>query len=304
MEHAGLDISDDAIHCLSYARHNGSLAVDKHISIEVPPGLIDGGDVKDEKRLRELLAEVDRKVDLSYVKVSISEEKAYLFQTDVPDSDIRDIQQNIEFKLEENVPLSAPDAVFYFDLLPGSSTSGSLRASVTVVPRTYIERTMTLLNESGIAPVAFEIVPKAIAHAIMPPTESGTMLILHVMSKKTGIYVVSAGVVAFTSTIATGMQSQQDRQQYVEALRREINRVYAYWISRAGGAPAIRKIALVGKGAAEYEGLLQSAVSGAELGIEVADAWRNAFSIDRYVPPISEPDSLGYVVAAGLALPS
>ena len=102
------------------------------------------------------------------------------------------------------MPLSGSDAVFYFDLLPVKSAAGALRASVSVVQRGYIEHLIEILRGSGIYPIAFEVLPKAIARSVISPLEAGAQMIVYIMNKKTGVYVVSGGVVCFSSTIAWG----------------------------------------------------------------------------------------------------
>lgn len=305
MKYAGLDISDDSIHCLQYASHPLGLTVGKHASMDVPAGLIDGGDIADEKKLIALLTEFDKKYDLTYVRVSLPEEKAYLFQTDVPNADIRTIEQNIEFKLEENVPLSPADAVFYFDLIGPASTVGLLRASVSVVPRTYIEHYISILQSAGIFPIAFEVAPRSLARALVAPGSQEVQLFVHIMNRKTGIYIVSGNTVSFTSTVSWGSHSTEDTAPatYVSNISREINRVHSYWLSRGTGQP-LSQIVLIGKGAAEYQPAFQNVITGTSIPVHVANIWHNAFNIDRYVPPVSREDSLDYGVAAGLALPS
>ncbi|MEK7646305.1 MAG: hypothetical protein AAB381_01250 [Patescibacteria group bacterium] len=305
MRHAGLDISDDEIHCLKYAHSAGGKEIIGTFSaLSVPENVIQDGDIKDTQKFTDLLVDFGKKAGLSYVKVSIPEEKAYLFQTNVPGGTINEIRQNIEFKLEENVPLAAADAVFYYDLLPMSVTGGVLRASVSVVPRTYIEHHIELLSKANLFPVSFEVVPKAIARAIVPPHSEETLLILHMMNRKTGIYIVSGGVVSFTSTIGLGsrIQVEEGHPSYTDLLSREIARVYSYWGSREGNTSSISRIVLVGQDAVEHEHALIDASQDIRVPIGVANTWQNTLDLNHYVPPISKNDSLAYVVAAGLAM--
>lgn len=301
MNHAGLHISDDSVQFLEYGvNHRGHRIIARYGQAELPAGIMDGGDIKDEKAFKDFMREFDKKFDLSFVKVSVPEEKAYLFQTDIPGREKRIIAQNIEFKLEENVPLSAPDAIFYFDLLPTTITAGSLRASVSVVSRVYIEHYIELLREAGIQPISFEVIPKAIARAIIPAQESGAQLILYIMNKKTGIYVVTGGVVCFTSTISWsyGLAGSSD----LGSLVKEINKVISYWSTHYPAASAIKSILLVGKPAPQVEDPLKSAIQELDIKVTTADAWHNIFDLDSYVPPIHKEESLDYAAAAGLAM--
>ncbi|MDB5238766.1 MAG: pilM [Candidatus Parcubacteria bacterium] len=303
MPHAGLDISDDAISCIAYSgsRHNKKLAT--YGRMDLPPGLIDGGDVKDEKELASRLTEFVKSHGLSYVKVSIPEEKSYLFGTEVPSGEFDAIEQNIEFKLEENVPLSAPDALFYFDLIPASTATGALRANVSVVPRTYIERYVALLKGAGLRPLAFEVAPKSIARATALPGSYDTRLIIHVMNRKTGIYIVSGTVVNFASTVGVGGEDQdpQALSAAVAALAKEIDRVQSYWSSHGTGQ-IVHEVLLAGRNSPAFEAACEHIKNDHPLSVRVADIWQNAFNVDRYLPPISREESLGYAVAAGLAL--
>lgn len=300
MNHAGLDISDDSIHCLEYGTTIHGHKIEKHFQIQLPQGLIEGGDIKNEKELEKILGNLDKEIDLKYVKVSLPEEKAYLFQTEVPNVGRKAIEQNIESKLEANVPLSTIDAVFYYDLWPGKEKVSTLRASVSVVARSYVENMIGLLRRCGMVPVAFEVVPKSIARAVIDDEDKNSQIIIHLMNYKTGIYIVSGGIVCFTSTVNWGRKSEEKKD--VDSLAKEINRVYSYWISHGDGYPDIDSIIIVGADSGKYENLLQNVVSGANLKVSSAEVWKNSFDINTYLPPIKQEDSADFVVAAGLAL--
>jgi len=304
MRYAGLNISDDVIRCLEYARTSRGLAISRYATVDLPENLIDGGDIHDENKLTEILTEFDRAHDLSYVKVSIPEEKAYLFETEIPGpTDVKSVSQYIEFKLEENVPLSAADAVFYFDLIRPSKPGEATRASVSVVPRTYVERYISLLRNAGIFPMAFEIAPRALERAIIPSDDRGTVLFVHLMKRKAGMYVISRGAVSFTSTLSLSTAPEDgDLKERVTDIAREVGRIQSYWISRGAGQ-AVGRVLLVGKDALSYEAPMSAALSQIGLNAHAADVWHNVLDLNRYIPPISREDSLEYAVAAGLGMP-
>lgn len=305
MPHAGLDISDDAIRCIEYHRTYHGLTISKHAAQILPDGLVSGGDIKDEKEFTSILSAFATKNSLLYAKVSLPEEKAYLFQTDVPSANFSSIAQNIEFKLDQNVPLSAPDALFQFDIMPKAVTGNSLRASVSVIPRTYVEHYITLLRSSNIYPVAFEVAPKSIVAACTPFHSSVTHLVVHVMKSKTGLYIVSEGVVCFTSTISWGSNDLANVYKDNPAsntLTNEINRVYSYWLTRADVHTGISEVMVIGSHAEECELLLKNHGGEALSHSVLPDVWHNAFDINSYVPPITRNDSFEYAIAAGLAL--
>jgi len=301
MKHAGLHISDDAIRLIEYSGNGRALSIAKSGEEPLPSGVIDGGDIKDAAKLGTVLAAFGSKHGLSYVKASIPEEKAYLFQTEVPTDDAEAIAQNIEFKLEENVPLSAADAIFYFDLMPATE-GGPLHASVTVVPRAYIEQLISILRGARIEPVSFEVLPKCVARSVIPAHSEGASIIVYVMKGKTGIYVVCGHVVCFASTIGWSASDMDDGPRGIAALTAEIDRVYTYWTSRTSMAPQIKDVVLVGGGAFALADRLRTAVAEAGLTVSVANVWQNAFDIDKNVPSIPFEQSLDFAAAAGLAM--
>lgn len=301
MKHAGLDISDDAIRCVEYSGHAPNFHINKYAVIELPNGVIDGGEIKDEKVLVENLTKIDKDLNLNYAKVSIPEEKSYLFQTDVSTTDPIANAQNIEFKLEENVPLAVSEAVFYFDLLPMSVTGGKLRASVSVVPKSYIEKIITLLRASGISPIAFEVVPKSIAKTVLSQSVDDSIMVVHIMNKKTGIYVISGGVVCFTSTVSWGDKNDQ-KDVAITVLLEELVRVNSYWTSHHSEVSKLAQVILVGKNSSKYESVISGYVAKENLVVSVGNVWSNAFSLNNYIPPITKEQSLEYVVSAGLAM--
>ncbi|MGC9605399.1 MAG: hypothetical protein ABSF56_01405 [Minisyncoccia bacterium] len=301
MPHAGLDVSDDAIRVLSYSGFGRGRRLSIHGAVDLPQGLIEGGDVKDEKEFVSRLGEFGRAHGLSYVKASIPEEKAYLFQTDVPAAERKVMEQNIEFRLEENVPLSASDAVFCFDPVSYAGT-GSLRVSVTAVPLAYVEHYTSLLRSAGLVPVAFETAPRSIARAVVPAGSDDTRLVVHAMSRKTGIYILSGRITSFASTVARDAEpSDGSPADAPVLLEKEIDRVLSYWSSHGTGK-AVKEALLVGRNAAALEDACRRGSGETPLTVRLADVWRNSLDVDRRLPPISRADSLEYAVAAGLAL--
>jgi Tfp pilus assembly PilM family ATPase len=310
MHCVGLDISDDAVHYLSYKNPISDKTVAHFRAADLPSGLLNGGDTTDPEKLRNELVAFKEKAGLHFVKVSIPEEKAYLFQTEVPSTGIESIRQNIESKLEDSAPLAPQDAIFHFDLLPPAVPGGNLRASVSVVPRTYIEKMLNLLHSAGLYPLAFEVVPRSLARILVPPHSGKTIMVVHILNRKIGVYVVSSGTVSFTSTVDRDTISKSDapRTSVEDTIAKEVIRIYEYWISRHDTV-AIHDVVLVGAGADAYEEAVKSALASFSLNVFVPDIWANinghhkgAKGHHREVPPISKKESLSYAVAAGLAI--
>lgn len=294
--YAGIDISDDAVRCIEYSENMHGLTLHLYGSRVLEQGIVDSGSILKESELIKSISALVSELKISTVKASLPEEKMYLFKTEVPMMNEDQIRQNIESKLEENVPLPASDAIFFFDLIPkiGDKDEKTF-ASVSVAPRELVMSYLRVLNSSGLEVVSFEIQPKAIARAVIPLGSIENQIIVHVMNNKTGIYIVCGGVVCFTSTIAIGKDSESTM------FKHELSRAYSYW-AEYGSGRQIHRIIITGQDAQKI-GNDPKISPNPRLVMEVAHIWQNAFSGDKYIPPITFEDSLQYVIAAGLALP-
>jgi Tfp pilus assembly PilM family ATPase len=293
--YAGLDISDDAVHCIEYSKGMNGLVLHRYGALKLEPGIVESGYIKNEAELIKVLTPFVKELKIHTVKASLPEERMYLFKTDVPSIDERQIRQNIEFKLEENVPLSPSEALFFFDIIPNTKDADKIYVSVSVAPRDLVDSYLKVIRATGLDVVSFEIQPKAIARAVIPYNSSEVQIIVYCMSDKMGIYIVNAGVVSFTSTITI------DSNFDTSILQNELKKVYLYWKERGEGK-VINRIIITGKNAVKISD--DSKISpNPSIPVEIAHVWQNAFSSDHYIPPVSFDDSLEYVIAAGLALP-
>lgn len=243
--YAGLDITDDAVRIMFFSPPHfpsGSSVV-SYATVPLAPGMVEDGFIKDEAGVKNaLLTLLDeyhakgrghkdhRGREGLHVRASLPEEKVYLFKTELLSDDEREIRQNIESKIEENVPVSAAEALFEVERThcgdSGDATlsRGHSNAIVSVAPRKVVNAYLSVITAAGMVPVAFELQAKALARALVPHASPGgashksvaggvsegaldTHLIVHSMEKKTTFTIVCRGVVVFTSTVKWGREA-------------------------------------------------------------------------------------------------
>ncbi len=226
MPAAGVDLSYHSMRVVTFSRSHKGLVLDKAITRSIPSGAIYGDEVQSNKELKEALIAAKKELGLSFVRVTLPEDKAYIFRTSLPQMPAAQARQAIEFQLEENVPLLPAEAVFDFVILLQSSkppvvvpVSAPLAASipqastemmdvvVAVFPKKFIEGYVELFRSAGLTPTAFYMNADAIARSVVREGDMGTYLITNIGTKTTGIYVVSEGVVQFTATLSFGGES-------------------------------------------------------------------------------------------------
>ena len=338
----GVDISDTSLKYVQFQpdpRTGRGLRLRQWGDIDVPPNVISRGEITDPKILAEKMQEVHQQTGVSYVRVSLPEEKAYLFETDIKrDLEPSKIRGLLEFRLEENVPIAPRDAYFDYHIFDHRQDTESLTVSVTVYDRETIDRYYEVCERSGVKPLSFEVEAQAIARASVPPNDPGTYLIVDFGKTRTGIGIVHRGILTYTSTIDIGgkelsaalrrqlgdrpeseltelkntqglVRGVADGAVYealittMSAIKDEIALRLEYWNQERHHDEDryIEQVILCG-GSANLKGLPGYLTE--TLGIEArrAAVWQNAFSLDQTVPPIGLRYSYGYATAIGLGL--
>ena len=339
MRPAGLSISDDAITALQLVPSGGGRRrLGRFGRRPLPPGAVSGGALGDAEAVARELRSLRDELKSDFVRVSLSEEKAYLFETTLPSVPLGEARNAIELSLEENVPLAPREAVFDCALLARGNAGGAGDTYVVgAVPRGTAEAYADLVRAAGFLPVALCLEAEAIARAVLPfsPTDDAVLL-LNMNAGKTGLFIVARGTVQFTSTVSVGCTHLTDAvgkflgvgsekaaaiqkgaplppganaselllscANAVSVLKDEVVKLAAYWRTHGGAETApIQKVVLAGLDAG-FTGFDEYLSNAFGLPVEAGNVWRNAFSFDEYLPPIAFADSFAYTAAVGLAL--
>jgi type IV pilus assembly protein PilM len=343
MPSIGVDISDTSLKYISFhpVRKEGTKRTLKQWGdIAIPSGIVHRGQVNEPKQLAAALAEFKSKTKAEFINVSLPEERAYLFETEIKrNTPIKEIKSLLEFRLEENVPIPSKDVYFDYVLLPGDEKKQNIKVAVAAYARETIEHYYGACVDSGLRPVSFEVEAQAMTRAAVPQDIKGAVMVVDFGKTRTGIGIAYQGTLLYTSTIDIGGESLskslrkvlgadtaesaltqlKNTQGLVRSLdgtevhdtligtisviKDELASRMQYWHIRNGGDGhrRISSIYLCG-GSSNLKGL--PAYLTETLGVNTvrANVWENAFSLDAHVPPIDRPHSFGYATAIGLAL--
>lgn len=337
----GIDISDTSLKYTTFVQsqngHNLLLSLFGDIDIEA--GTLSRGNVKEKENLIAALKEVKKRTNSEYVRLSLPEERAYLFETQIKKGTASDeIQGFLEFRLEENVPISPRDAYFDYDIYTLSSTTDMLGVSVTAYTCDTINGYYEACQKAGLIPIAFEVEAQAIARSILPKNIKGTHMIIDFGKMRTGIGIVHDGVLMYTSTIdiggkhmsealrqklgnkkedelteiknSYGLVSDEKKPEIYEALsgvalkiKNEIAQRIQYWNNRNDTIKDrfIEQILLCG-GSSNLNGLPEYLSDVLDIETKRANVWQNAFDVKKVIPPIDQRHAYGYATAIGLGL--
>ena len=340
----GVDISDTSLKYIQFERehsHDTFLNLKNWGDIEVPVGILERGNVHDGTKLAAVLSEMKERTGARDVNASLPEERAYLFETTLPEHTPRkEIRGLLEFRLEENVPLSPRDAYFDYVVVGHDTESHSIRIAVTVYAQSTINGYYEACLQAGLIPLSFEIEAQAIARAAIPLGHNETYMIVDFGKTRMGIGIVHQGTLMYTSTLEfAGSKISQDMREilgnlaeselttikntqglvhtkendpvatllekYANEIADELGTRMHYWHTRDIDREAreIKKVIVCG-GSANIFGLPEFLTEKLEVSTERAHVWDNAFSLETRIPPITRRYSYGYATAIGLALRS
>src|SRR3989344_5704477 len=114
---AGLSLSDSAIRCIQFGKKDGGLYVHKYTEKKLNSGVIVSGQINDKEGLIRVLQTIKNDLKLEYVRVSLPEEKAYLFTAKIPIVKPNEVISAIESKIEENVPVNPIELLYDYKLI-------------------------------------------------------------------------------------------------------------------------------------------------------------------------------------------
>jgi len=341
MSAAGLDISDQSVRFTELSRSRDQLVVKKHGEKKIPTGVVSSGEIQKPEILKNALRDLQLEHSLRFVRVSLPEEYGYLIKLELPSMKSSEIRGSLELQLEEHIPISPANAVFDYEIIACGDEKGRdvLRVGLAVMPRRIVKQYIELFSETGLVPVSFELEAHALARVTIPHGDCKTFMVVDIGATRTGIFIVSEGIVRYTATISVGgntltdavskafgldfKKGREQKEKYglrrgqkennmfsilapaVGALRDEINRRYSYWhtLSEVKEKTKIEKIFLCG-GEANVPGLLEYLDSSLAANVELVNPWLNISSVEEFVPKIHYDESLRYAVALGLSLRS
>jgi Tfp pilus assembly PilM family ATPase len=314
----GLSLNDSGLRYIEFTPTSHGLSVSHYGKAVLPSGIIEAGIIKDGESLVHVLQNFRKSFNLKYIRTSLPEERAYLFNTKLPKVSEKELRTAVEFTIEENVPLSVSEVVFDYVVLPKKvGIVDEIEVSVSVVPESVVIEYLEIFQKAGFIPLHFDVESQAITKSLISKNDHGVSLIVNWDLSKVSLYISSFNSVHFTSTTPTSYRNNKtkligatDKEWLMSpdiiSLKEEIKKVLLYWQTQADKTGEkvnpIEKIVLCGEGSGKKE-LMEELSRAFNIKAELGNVWANAFSFDDYIPEISVEDSLAYAGAVGLAIP-
>jgi len=342
MPGVGVDISDTSLKYVSFMpslRPGDSRILDQWGDIDIPNGILERGRIVDPKLLVGVLKELKDKTGAEFIRVSLPEERAYIFETEIKrDVPAKEVRSLLEFRLEENVPIPARDAIFDYEILDGNENNRTVRVVVAAYQKDTILKYYDVCKEAKLTPLSFEVEAQAMARSVVSPDCSQTIMLVDFGKARTGIGIVNSGSLLYTSTIdiGGGQLSQVMRKvlgdvseselteiknnnglirkigdtemhdsliSTISVIKDEIASRMQYWHQKDDNQKnrQIKKIVICG-GSVNLKGLPEYFTESLNIPCIRGNVWENAFQTEIHVPPIEKRYSYGFATAIGLAI--
>jgi type IV pilus assembly protein PilM len=333
----GVDISDESLKFVQLQDTKNGIKVRKSGERKIPPGVIESGKIIDSKKLEDILTALKKDEGIRSVRVSLPEEQIYLFQLKLSKTGLKSIREGIELSLEDHIPIPAQEAIFDYEII--QEDAQNLELEVEAIPNNVINNYLSVFKNSQILVQSFELEAQAVARAVIKKGDMETYMIVDFGEKRTGIFIISGGVIMFTSTLDVGgdvlvkmimknfkigyeeaerikidygLQRNIENKEIfsvllnsVSVLRDELVKHFLYWQTRKDENgktnPPIKKIILCG-GDSNLIGLADYLSVSVKTKVEMADVWGNIVNIEHHIPEINFKKALSYSAAIGLAL--
>ncbi len=335
MPAVSLEILPEGVSFLLNKHTDRGIVPDNHGQIPLPPGAVSHGIIIKKDLVLKALIEIQKKTKATFAKLSIPEEETYIFKTHLPKLSTKEILDILDFKIEENVPLTAKESVFDYDIIPSPSKGLGLDLSVSVSPLKSIEDWQNLLLEAGLTPVLFSPESSNVARSLIKKNNQQTIVIVNIRRSSTILSLAVNGIVYQTSSINFGSSTFTDllakylnisieealkirkEKLYTEheknmeifsylintisAIKDEIYKFLIYCNERKDIDGQVDKVILCGQDAM-IVGLDKYLTDNLAISVSVANIWINNFDLNDFVPKINYLDSLDQAVVNGLSL--
>ena len=335
MPAVSVEILPTGISYLTTKKNSLGLLPNLYGFIPLPPGAFLGGEILKKEPIIKGLIEIQKKTRVSFARLSIPEEKTYIFKTHLPKLEPKEIHDILDFKIEENVPLSAKEAVFDYDIIPYFKKREGLDVVVSVAPLKNIEDFQTIFEIAGLTPMFFSPESNNVAKAVIKDSNEQVIVVVNIRESNIVLSLVVYGVVCQTSSVNFGSSTFTDllakyfkvsveealkikkEKLYTEnmdnmeifsylintisAIKDEIYKFISYCNERGDLDGQVDRILLCGR-EAMIVGLDKYLSLNLNLEVKVADIWTNNFELDEHVPQINKIDSMDLVVLNGLSL--
>jgi len=289
----GLDISDLSLKIVKLKERRGKLSLVSFGEAEIKPGIVERGEIKDEKALAEVIKKAVSNIKgealrTKYVVASLPEEKAFLQVIQMPLMKEEELRSAVHFEAENYIPLSIDEV--YLDSQIVKPVFNNLDHSdilITAMPKNIINPYVSSMRIAGLIPTILEIEPQAIARALIKNQISPhPVLLIDFGATKTSFIIFAGFSLRFTSSISISSH------KITEAIVRKLN-------VDLSAAEKIKKQQGIEKGKKEISEALLPILSNLADEIKKYLAFYHSHASHEHLTPDNNPQKVQKIIICG-----
>lgn len=339
----GLDISDFSLKIAALKKNKkGGLKLASFGNFVVPSGIVEKGEIKDEKRLSEIIKNAlsqikGEKIKTKCVIASLPEEKSFLDRFRLPLMKQKETEEAVKFEIENYIPFPLEKVYFDFEKIQ-SNNENYQEILIAALPKNIAESYSRVLKGAGLRPLALEPECLSISRALLKKNKLiNPVLIIDLGKTRTSFIFFSEKNIKLVSTIPFSSQQltkalskemniSMDEAEKIKCeygltgkeevskiliplfinLAKKIEGILEYYnfhqSENLHPTKPLKKILLCG-GGANLKGIEDFLNGQFKMKVILGNPWNNIFKIPlEQTPEISLEESLGYASALGLAL--
>ncbi len=334
---AGVDLSTSGVKAVRLVEGTHGLTLASYSEQFLPVGAFTDGEIVDRAAIVEALEAATRAAGISATNATLSESKAYLFETTAPGTSKAEWRTAVEQHLDELIPL--PPSETAFDIVEaGHGDPGDKLVAGIGFARRIVDDTLSIFDQANLSVRALEGETFAMARSLLPKGDTSTTLIIDVGKSTTKIAIVVGRIPHFATTInigghaltlavqkyfgvteaearavkvERGIVPASGNEEYlaamlstVSAIRDEISHRLDYWQEKETLKAGHEKVsqAILSGGNASIRGFPEYLEGAFRIPVTTGDVFTNFASRDTWIPQIDYSESLSYATAIGLAL--
>jgi len=204
----GMDVSDSSLKLVQLRRCGRELDIASFGEELLSPGIVDKGEIKDEKALAKAMHQFLSRVKGERLKTdrvvaSLPEEKAFLKVIQLPKMTVEELAKVISFEAENHIPFSAKECYLDFELIdPVVNHLDHLDVLLVACPRQVVDSYLRVFKMAGLKPMALETESLAISRSLVKNWLSSVpVLLIDLGSVRTSLVIFSGRSIRFTSSL-------------------------------------------------------------------------------------------------------
>lgn len=208
----GLDISDRSLRLVRLAKRGKKINMIFFDDVAIPVGVIENGDIKNEKKLIELTTKIAKKAKIkknSTQKIIsvLPETKTFITVINIPTAKTNEkgkkeddiFSELVEQEIVNHIPLNLDE--IYIDWQVLKRTPGATKLLIGAVPKGISDIYYSVLEKSGLKPHVLEIEAAPIIRSLLVEGDEKSKMIIDFGAIRTGLIIYNQKTVNFTVSL-------------------------------------------------------------------------------------------------------